>query len=117
MKKLIILAIAALFAICSCSKDSTPSSLGGTNWTWSNEVLQFSKDGKVTITNTESNDTATGTYTYSDNKVTFKNLALKTEFTDFVYDRAEVNGKMMTVFYHYTLFGKTDEQSRIFEKK
>jgi len=119
MKRILLLIVAAVLTVCSCSKDGSSSnnSLSGTNWKYSNEILQFTSGTSVTITAIKSNDTATGTYTLSGSRVTFKDLVLETSFLDFAYDYAEINGNMMTVTYHYIFGGEETTQSRIYEKQ
>lgn len=115
MKRLLIAFISCLCLFSSCSKEDDKS-LAGTNWEYSNTVLQFTSKTAVTVANIELNTSSSGTYTYSDNKVTF-NLVEKGDAITFTYDYAEVNGSMMTVTYHYTFAGKETTQTRIFNKK
>ena len=115
MKKILFVIALGLCLLTSCSKEGG-NSIAGTNWGYSNDILQFTSKSNVSITNTQTNKSSSGTYSYKDNKVTF-NLTQDTDAIDFIFDYGEVNGTMMNVTYHYTFGGKEVTQTRIYTKQ
>ena len=114
MKKFLLICVAAMVALSSCSKpndeqtkDKNPYT--GTKWSRviskTMQVLEFTSDTEAMVYEADENGnfkstTAKGKYTYSGNTITFSNM-VDVGAVDYIYEKAEVSGSTLQLFYYW----------------
>lgn len=103
MKKLLII-IATVLCLASCSKENAESSLAGTKWKNDTFLLVFDSSSICRIgfymdNGDFTSNPARGTYQYENGHIEFTNLVYTSIFYSTEFYRADVNGNSMTVSY------------------
>ena len=124
MKKVLLLCIAVVVAVSSCSK-SEKNPYIGTKWTRvlseTMTVLEFTSDTEAMVYKADVNGnfisiTVKGNYTFNDNLITFSNMVDKGA-VDYFYERAEVSGNTLQLFYYWVNDGEKKYYSPILKKE